>query len=230
MSEMIRAIHAADTICGFLLASMVDTQGHSQSMPCVKGTTVSSSRAGFVDRRDAAMAAVLAGGVVIILGYASGIGLTPTDAATAAPPAAQPPAATAPAAPVTTPPPAAPIAQPAMPAMPAMPGTSTLPDMSMPMEPTGTATPEPDPEPTPSPEPTDAADVCPPSVLGSLPAVGQLTSSLLSSVLSTTPVVSDLAGPPVTGKAPGPLTCLVGTLVGPTCCTTTATTAAEDAK
>jgi hypothetical protein len=221
MSEMIRAFHATDTICGFLLASMVGTQGHSHSCLAPKGNTVSSSRAGFVDRRDAAMASVLAGGVVVILGYASGIGITPTDAATAAVPAAQPPASTAPAAPVTTPPPATTIAQPVMPAMP---GTSTMPDMSMPTEPTPAAT---TPEPTPTePEPTEPADTCPPSVLESVPAVGQLTSSLLSSVLSTTPLVSDLAGPPVEGTAAGPLTCLVGTLVGPTCCTTT--TAAKD--
>jgi hypothetical protein len=61
-------------------------------------------------------------------------------------------------------------------------------------------------------------------VLESLPAVGPLTSSLLSSVLSTTPVVSDLAGPPAKGKTSGPLTCLVGTVVGPNCCTTTTAT------
>jgi hypothetical protein len=225
MSEMIRAIHATDTIGGFLLASMVDTQGHSHSCLALKGNTVTSSRAGFVDRRDAAMASVLAGGVVVILGYASGIGITPTDAATAAP-AAQPPASTAPAAPVTTPPPATTIAQPAMPAMP---GTSTMPDMSMPADSPHTATPDPTPEPT-EPKPTDPADTCPPSVLESLPAVGQLTSSLLSSVLSTTPVVSDLAGPPVEGKTPGPLTCLIGTVVGPTCCTETTTAAAKDSE
>jgi hypothetical protein len=169
------------------------------------------------------MASVLAGGVVVILGYASGIGITPTDAATAAPPAAQPPAATAPAVPTTTPPPAAPIAQ------PAMPGTSTMPDMAMPAGSSHPATvdPEPTPSPTePEPEPTDT---CPPSVLEGLPAVGQLTSSLLSSVVSSTPVVSDLAGPPVDGQATGPLSCLVGTLVGPTCCTTP-TTIAKDSE
>lgn len=111
----------------------------------------------------------------------------------------------------------------------AMPGTSTMPDMSMPADtPAPTAT-EPEPTPTDSePTPSEPATACPPSVLAGLPAVGQLTSSLLSSVLST-PLVSDLAGPPVEGKAPGPLTCLVGTLVGPTCCTTTAP-AETDAK
>src|SRR5215218_6040165 len=120
MSEMIRAIHASDTSGGFLLASMVGTRRATPN-PCraPKGNTVSSSRAGFVDRRDAVMASVLAGGVVVILGYASGIGINPTDAATAAPPAVQPPAATAPAAPATTPPPASAIA-------PLMPGTSTM--------------------------------------------------------------------------------------------------------
>jgi hypothetical protein len=224
MSEKIRAIHATVTSGGFLLASMVGTQGHSHSC-LAEGETVSSSRAGFVDRRDAAMASVLAGGVVVILGYASGIGITPTDAATAATPAAQPPASTAPATPMTTPPPATTIAQPSMPAMP---GTSTMPDMSMPADPPHTATTHPTTKPT-EPAPADPAGTCPPSVLNSVPAVGPLTSSLLSSVLSSTPLVSDLAGPPVKGKAPGPLTCLVGTVVGPTCCAAT-TTAAKDSE
>ncbi len=192
-------------------------------MPCNRGKTVSSSRAGFVDRRDAAMASVLAGGVVVILGYASGIGITPADPAGAASPAAQPPASAAPAAPATTPPPASTIAHPPMPAMP---GPNAMPDMAMPDNP---HTMEPTPTPTEA-EPPDAADTCPPSVLEALPAAGQLSSSLLSSVLSTAPVVSDLAGPPVEGKAPGPLTCLVGTLVGPTCCTTTTATAAEESE
>ena len=170
------------------------------------------------------MASVLAGGVVVILGYASGIGITPTDAVTAAPPAAQPPAATAPAVPTTTPPPATAIAQ------PSMPGTSTMPDTAMPdMEMPATHDPEPTPSPT-EPEPTDPADSCGPSVLASLPAVGELTSSLLSSVVSSTPVVSDLAGPPVEGQATGPLSCLVGTLVGPTCGTTPTATTAEDSE
>ncbi len=223
MSEKIRAIHATVTIGEIPLASMVGTQGHSHPCLALKGNAVSSSRAGFVDRRDAAMASVLAGGVVVILGYASGIGITPTDAATAATPAAQPPASAAPAAPMTMPPPAT-----AMPGMPAMPGTSTMPDMSMPADSPHTATTHPTPKPT-EPEPTEPADTCPPSVLESVPAVGQLTSSLLSSVLTTTPVVSDLAAPPTKGKTSGPLTCLVGTLVGPTCCPAT-TTAAKDSE
>ena len=169
------------------------------------------------------MASVLAGGVVVILGYASGIGITPTDAATAAPPAAQPPAATAPAVPATTPPPATTIAQ------PAMPGTSTMPDMVMPADSPQPATVDPEPTPSPTePEPTEPDATCGPSVLEGVPAVGELTSSLLSSVVSSTPVVSDLAGPPVDGQATGPLSCLIGTLVGPTCCTATA--AAEDSK
>ena len=165
------------------------------------------------------MASVLAGGVVVILGYASGIGIIPTDAATGAAPAAQPPASTAPAAPTTTPPPATTIAQPSMPAMP---GTSTMPDISMPADSPHTATTHPTPKPA-EPEPSDPADTCSPSVLNSVPAVGPLTSSLLTSVLSTTPIVSDLAGPPTKGKTPGPLTCLIGTVVGPTCCATTTT-------
>jgi len=103
--------------------------------------------------------------------------------------------------------------------------------MSMPADQAGTGTKDPDPDPAPTDaEPADPDETCPPSVVGSLPAVGELTSSLLSSVLTTTPVVSDLAGPPAKGKAAGPLTCLVGTLVGPTCCDTTTTPAAEDAK
>jgi hypothetical protein len=165
---------------------------------------------------------VLAGGVVVILGYASGIGIIPTDAATAAPPATQPPAATAPAVPATTPPPATTIAQ------PALPGTSTMPDMEMPADSPQPATAGPEPTPSPTePEPIEPDATCGPSVLEGVPAVGQLTSSLLSSVVSSTPVVSDLAGPPVEGQAAGPLSCLVGTLVGPTCCTTTTATAED---
>jgi hypothetical protein len=37
MSEKIRAFHATVTGGGFLLASMVGTQGHSHSKPCVEG-------------------------------------------------------------------------------------------------------------------------------------------------------------------------------------------------
>ena len=79
-----------------------------------------------------------------------------------------------------------------------------MPDMSMPADSPHTATTHPTPKPT-EPEPTEPADTCPPSVLESVPAVGQLTSSLLSSVLTTTPVVSDLAGTTDQGQDVGPV-------------------------
>ena len=193
---MIRAFHATDTIGGFLLASMVGTQGHSQSMPCAKGNTVSSSRAGFVDRRDAAMASVLAGGVVVILGYASGIGITPTDAATARPqrPAAgldgarqpprrrprRPPRSRSPSCPRCRAPARCRTCRcrRARRTRPRRIPSRRRADRSRPSRPTRAR----------------------PRCSRACPRWAGLTSSLLSSVLSTTPVVSDLAGPPVKGK------------------------------
>lgn len=151
----------------------------------------------------------------MILGYASGIGLTTPDAVAAT--TTKPPVAS-PAAPVTTPPPATSIAQ------PAVPGTIPL----LPNHSAHTSTPEPEPTTTTEPEPTEPTETCAPSLLEGLPAVGELSSTLVSSVL-TLPVVGDLVGTPTEGKAAGPLTCLIGSVVGPNCCTTSAA-ASKDTK
>ena len=61
--------------------------------------------------------------------------------------------------------------------------------------------------------------------LGGLVALAAASALVLHAVGS-----GDLAAPPVEGKEEGPLTCLIGSVVGPTCCTatTTATATAKD--
>ena len=182
-----------------------------------EGGTVSSSAAGSIDRRDAAVAAALAGTVVVVLGYASGVGIqTSSDqVAVQQPPAVQPAAPQTEGTQITTSP--APVAQsPVLYAAPAprilhQHPVSSTPHDHTPVEPT--PTPEPGPEPTPT--------TCPPSLLESLPVAGPVvgaTSSLLFHVISTTPVLSDVADP---------LACTVGDLVGPTCCRPAASTGAD---
>jgi hypothetical protein len=163
-----------------------------------------------VSRRDAAIAAALAGTVVVVLGYASGLGVqtTPANTLITAPPAA-PAAPTAPAAPV-------PPTEPAPEAVPApviapLPVTNTYPvpshpDVPEPTEPTPT-------EPTTDPEePADTEKTCT-SVLEGLPVVGPATvplTSVLSDFLGTTPVVGSLLAPLLTTETPTGLGCLLG--------------------
>ena len=183
-------------------------------------------------RREAAITAALTGAVVVVLGYASGLGLqvnTPSAAQppvqpaapTAIEPVPPPPAMTMPMEPAM-PPMASMPDTPAMPAMPAMPHPMPeMPDLTEPpTEPPAT-------EPTEPAEPSPAAaqPKCPPALLEQLPVVGAATepvTSLLSSVLGSLPVLGGLAAPTPEGT-PGALGCILGTVVGPQCCATAAT-------
>jgi hypothetical protein len=169
---------------------------------------VSSSSPETIDRRQAAVAAALAGTVVVVLGYASGVGIrTTSDPVAIEPPVAQPatpqtdgPATAAP--PITAmqmPFPTSAAHAPHHQARPAAPHDH------MPAEPSPTLDPEPEPEPEPVPTP------CAPSLMEDLPVAGSLVeaaSSLLFTVVGSTPVLTDL----------DPLTCSVRDLVGPPCC------------
>ena len=170
-----------------------------------------------VSRRDAAVAAALTGAVVVVLGYASGLGIQ-TDSSSLA----QPPAQTAPVVPepaMTMP------VEPTLPAMTMMPEMVSAPEVPMDMPtllPTDTTT-EPT-EPTPS-EPTPTfnfpSTTCPPALLEQLPVVGPVTApvtSLLIPLLGSLPLVGELTGPVLTSRTPGSVGCILGTVVGPQCC------------
>jgi hypothetical protein len=157
-------------------------------------------------RRDHVIAASLAGAVVIVVGYASGIGLRPGSAAATAPPvvadgghqpapqtpqaqqpvpAGQPPADVPPA-----PLPAVPVADPPAAAMPpgdivAAPPASS--DPGIPLPPPSSESPAPPTSPTLPPPPPPGADVpaCQPGVpqqvldtVGGLPLLGAVTTGL----------------------------------------------------
>lgn len=163
-----------------------------------------------IDRRDAAVTAALAGAVVIILGYASGIGLRPENAVSATLP--QPTPATVAPMPIGPTPVAVPAPLPVVvaPAAPAVrPAPAAVPTTAAPTH----APPTPSPSSTPTPS---AAATCAPGLLdplvGSLPLVGEV-SSLLSGLLGT-------ATTPAAGTTPSPdlLSCTIGAVLGPSCC------------
>lgn len=178
---------------------------------------MSSTPSSSIDRRDAAVAAALAGAVVVVLGYASGVGIqTSADSVlTQQPPAVQPaaphnetaaapPVAIAPA-PILTAPVTFPVVQPHEHARPATPHDHT------PVEPT--------PTPTPAPEPTPT---CETGLLESVPVAGPLlgaASSVVFGVVRTAPLVSEL----------DPVVCAVTDLLVPTCCATEADARTEAA-
>lgn len=185
-----------------------------------------SSTSSTVSRRDAAIAAALAGAVVVVLGYASGLGIVEpaTTALAPAPPAApgiapEPAATTEPApAPLMTP---MPVGAPA----PPLPDPSPAPDHPshpMPTEPDPAPVPDPsDPPPDPSPDPTapPGGPECS-SVLEVLPVVGPATvplTSWLADVLATVPPTAGLVPSPATSEDPASLECLLG-LGGEACC------------
>ena len=148
--------------------------------------------------REAAIAASLAGAVVVVLTYASGFGLrTPLVAAPVAPSPSTPTAAPAPSAlPVPVPPPAVqPVAV-----------VPVTPPVSTPAIPVATPTPR-TPRPTapvPTP-PVPPATSCPPGALAAVLApVGDLLDGLL--------------GADLLGSGTGLLDCTVGSLLGPGCC------------
>ncbi|WP_163511625.1 hypothetical protein [Fodinicola acaciae] len=170
------------------------------------------------DRRDEAVAAVLAGAVVVILGFASGLGIpvAGTDQPAAAGPAAPPPAHPDPG--TQAPPAGAGSVGGGGGGTPSGGGVVTGPKPS-PTPSTGPTTPD---QPTPSPSPPVS---CPPGLIGGLPVVGPLvatspTPGPVPSLLGDLPIV----GPLVTPGKPGVLSCPVGVLVGPSCCATATTT------
>lgn len=153
---------------------------------------------GMVPRREQLIAASLTGAVVIVVGYASGLGLKPGTAAGSPPVLAQPapPGATTPPpdgeppAPAPVPSlPAAPITDIPAPVIPPMPppgGGVVLPPPALPPEPVPTH-PHPDPPPTmpPLPPPGSELPACQPGVaqqvldtVAALPLLGGVTGGL----------------------------------------------------
>jgi hypothetical protein len=164
-----------------------------------------------VSRRDAAVAAALAGTVVVVLGYASGLGVQATPASTliTAPPAV-PAAPTTPAAPLPTP---APTPEPLpAPVIAPPPVTNSYPVPEHPASPSDPTEPPPT-EPTPDPElPVDKGKTCT-SLLEGLPVVGPATvplTSVLSDFLGSTPVVGSLLAPLLVADGQTGLDCLLG--------------------
>jgi hypothetical protein len=182
---------------------------------------------GTIERREAAVAAALAGAVVVVLGYASGLGIKTVDAATAAPPLVQP------SGPVVPTPSASPTGAAAP--MSGMPAPQTIPASAASATSGGTtphsgtaSTPHVPTSPHPSPPgsdhaPSAPAPTCAPGAIEELPipgSTGDAITSLVSTALGSAPVLGEVAGPPAPGEEPGPLGCVVGLVVGPNCCTT----------
>ena len=170
-----------------------------------------------LSRREAAIAAALTGTVVVVLGYASGLGLT-VEAPSAAQPPLQPapPAAVAPTEPAMTMP-----MEPTMPPMATMPAMPVMPvdpmdDMPMPTEPTEPTPSEPTEPPTTDPSAiAEERATCPPALLEQLPVVSPVTkpvSTLLSSLVGSVPLLGELAAPSSDG-APGTIGCVLGTVL-----------------
>ncbi|GAA1716215.1 hypothetical protein GCM10009765_76190 [Fodinicola feengrottensis] len=190
------------------------------------------------DRRDEAVAAVLAGAVVVILGFASGAGIRPGSTTE---PLAVPPAAAAPADPGSQAPP-----QGASSGAAAGGGGVSGGGVSggssgvsggvsgggpVTGQPTP-STPSPSSSPQPTPQPT-----CPPGLVGSLPVVGPLVAgepdasgsprpAPVPALLGPVPVLGPLVAPATPDHPAGLLSCPVGFLVGQSCCAT-ATTAGK---
>ena len=187
---------------------------------------MSYTDAGTIDRRDAAVASALAGLVVVILGYASGLGLQTSSASPA----------------------------PSVPGIDAAPPTSSAPDgADTPTEdpghdssahgttssdqhagstghtqtsdphahPTTPRVPAPTTPPTSEPAPTDPTTTCQTGLLASLPVAGSIAGPV-SSLL--TPVV----GSP--SDQNGLLACTVGALLGPACCSATEATRTDSGR
>jgi hypothetical protein len=195
-----------------------------------EGEPVSAPATQSVTRRDAAVAAALAGAVVVVLGYASGLGITVPSTLSVAPPADP----ATPSAPRVTPQaPAAPMTMPATAPAVAMPGTQAGTTHEHPTGPGPTTPPVSDPPaPGPDPEPPDPhGGGCGKGLVEALPVVGAAAApvtSLIGSVLGSTPVVDDVAAPPAPGRTPGPLSCVVGAVLGPSCCDTASTARPKD--
>jgi hypothetical protein len=180
---------------------------------------VTFSTKGTTDRREAAVAAALAGAVVVILGYASGLGASPPGeiAAVQQPPATSaPPATTATPFPVTLP--DLPVA--AVPQAGHRAHLTPAPHEHTPATPPPAEEPTPTAPPTPEP-PSEPADACPSTLVDGLPVVGPgaaKTTAKLLPLIGGVPILEVLLGEqgPVDGD--DPLACLVGELIGPPCC------------
>jgi len=163
------------------------------------------------------VAAALAGAVVVVLGYASGVGIQTSSESvlTQQPPAVQP------AAPQSDPAAAPPVAVAQTPILtaPAVVPVAPVHEHPRPATPHDHTPVEPTPTPTPEPEPTPA---CEPSLLDGLPVAGPLVgaaSNLLFGAVRTVPVVSEL----------DPVVCAVADLVAPACCASEAADARTEA-
>jgi hypothetical protein len=163
---------------------------------------MASATAHTIQRRDAAVTAALVGGVLVILGYASGIGLKPQSAVSASLAVPHAPAATTAAPEGETPAPAQPVAEAPVVAAPvAGPGMVSA-HVTGPAAPPTTpasapATEPPTPpatEPAPDPAPTLSCATAPvDGLLGGLPLVSDVTS-LVENLLGT-PLLAVPAAP-----------------------------------
>lgn len=184
---------------------------------------------GTVDRRDAAVAAALAGAVVVIVGHAAGLGIESSDAVAAAEPPVVPSAPATPVpdqAPAAVAPPAVQAPAPVAPMLP-MPPVSVVPpaspEPSAPSQPSAPAQPSSPADPhsphpsEPTPTPAGPTPRCAPGVLDDVPVVAPVTEAVttfLSAILGVVPVVDELTG--------SLIDCTVGTLVGSSCCSSEA--------
>lgn len=172
-----------------------------------------------VDRRDAAVTASLVGAVVVLVGYAAGAGIRLPVVAVDRPERARPPVAA----------PSPPASEPVVGGPPMYhPLPATHPGHTAPTHEGHAPAPSPpptspnDPAPEPVHPPTDPPqESCQPltSRLTLVEPVIEPVTSLLGVALTSLPVLNQLAAPPSPDRERrGPATCLVGSLVGPSCC------------
>lgn len=173
---------------------------------------------GTTDRRDAAVASALAGAVVVLVGYAAGLGITSTSALTAPSPSL-PPSAPVPAGqpPVVddlpgsaVPPPAvvvAPVVSWPVGANPAQHGSHHPSPAGPAHQPGSTPTPTPTPTAAPSPTPPQPDPTCHEGLIDSLPVVGPLAASAVATVLGVLGSLPEVPGSPIDPADTGELVC-----------------------
>jgi hypothetical protein len=178
-----------------------------------------------MERRDAAVTAALSGAVLVILGYASGIGLRPATEVNAS--LEQPAAPAVSTAPLLVPSPAQPVE-----VVPPAPLSGPMPAATAPM-PAHTPSPSASPDvPTPSaqpsaPPPSAEPTACPSGLVGTLVADLPLVDGVVS-------LVTGLLDGVVGGVLPSDganqtLPCTVGALVSTSCCSAATATRTEPA-
>jgi hypothetical protein len=169
------------------------------------------------DRRDAAVTAALAGMVLVIVGYASGIGLRPPAEVSATLPDQTTPSASPDPVLNPAPPSLSAVEAPAAVAMPTSMPPAHVP--SVPATPAShTPTVSPSAMPTQTPTPSDCPQGLVDTLVGDLPLVSGLTS--LVSGLLTTPLLGSTAVPD--SGPTDPLGCTVKSIIGTSCCADTA--------